>query len=63
MGITEIEALAFILGGAYLVAHFWPRNWPERGSPPGDLLGLLLLLLGLFLLVFGLLDVFVDHQR
>ena len=63
MGITELEVIAFMVSGAMLVAHFWPESTPNRASPPGDLLGLLLLLLGLFLFIFGLLDVFIDHQK
>lgn len=54
MGTTEIETLALILGGAYLVAHFVTEDVKLT-------LGAVLFLGGLAMLAFGLLDIVVDH--
>jgi uncharacterized membrane protein YgdD (TMEM256/DUF423 family) len=54
MGITEIEALALILGGAFLVGSLYTRA-------VDDILQVVLLVGGLAMLIFGLLDIAVDH--
>lgn len=54
MGISEIEALALILGGAYLVGHFFTEDVKLTA-------GVVLLLGGLAMMIFGLLDIAVDH--
>lgn len=59
MGITETEALALILGGAFLVGSLYQSALVQREK--SDLLQLILILGGLAMLAFGLLDVAVDH--
>lgn len=64
MGITEIEAAAFIIGGLIAAAillrgyvgHDHPA-WPTQLS-----LGLILVIAALILFVVGLLDVYIDHK-
>jgi flagellar biogenesis protein FliO len=58
MGITEIEALALILGGAYLVVGF--KEVLARSLKEIDLLTVFFIG-GLAMLLFGLLDIAVDH--
>lgn len=64
MGITEIEAAAFMITGALLIIGclFSYRGAASVDVRNTDLLVIILALLGLGLLGFGLLDVFVDHQ-
>lgn len=54
MGIDNIEALALILGGAFLIGSLYTRDIT-------DLLRVILLVGGLAMLAFGLLDIAVDH--
>lgn len=54
MGITETEALALILGGAFLVGSLYTRTVE-------DILQVALLVGGLAMLIFGLLDIAADH--
>lgn len=54
MGITETEALALILGGAFLVGSLYIRETTDYGQ-------VFLWIGGLAMLAFGLLDVAVDH--
>lgn len=54
MGITETEALALILGGAYLVSHFFTEDVKLT-------LGAVLFLGGLAMLLVGIADIAVDH--
>jgi len=54
VGISETEALALILGGAFLVGSLYSRDTT-------DLLRVILLVGGLAMLCFGLLDIAVDR--
>lgn len=54
MGIDNIEALALILGGAFLVGSLYTRDIT-------DLLRVLLLVGGLAMLLFGIADIAVDR--
>lgn len=55
MGITEIEALALILGGAFLVGAALAKVGVE------DRFSLIVLIGGLAMLLFGIADIAVDH--
>lgn len=55
MGITETEALALILGGAFLVGSLYIDELKLQSFRAVGVLG------GLAMLAFGLLDVAVDH--
>jgi len=59
MGITEIEALALILGGAFLVGRKAPDKFSELDGM--GFIRLALFVGGLAMLGFGLLDIAVDH--
>ena len=55
MGITELEVIAFMVSGAVLVAGLYTEDVKLT-------LKAILMICGLVLLIFGVLDVFIDHQ-